>query len=104
MKRLQPSDMKQFKLLGIPWFRRKEYAPAIAIMADRDQLYPTYEEWLPIAQARLKQLQAQNRRCKKVFLEVAPFEAFCEEQGIARDAHARALYAVAVASGRVKQG
>ena len=79
--------------LGVPWFRRQDYAHCLDVMDDRDRLPPTFEAWEAEAQRRFAELQAFGCTLERVTVDPDDFVSFCRVEGLRHDGMALKAFA-----------
>ena len=88
-----------FQLAGtpFPWFDRESYPRALAIMADRDLMPPTYDRWLRQAQRVLEKARREGERPIRAHINPEQFLDWCSDNNMLPDSVARLAYAGFVA-------
>jgi hypothetical protein len=85
--------MSQVRAVGIPWYRREDYAGVLAMMEDADVLPDTWEDWFKIA----KNIRDQKRRegfiVEQVTIDPSNFKSWCTARGLHVNAEARMAFA-----------
>ena len=89
---------------AIVWYRREDYPAILAIMADRQNLSPTYDEWLRRAEQSVKDIEARGYCAMKVHLDPAEFAEYCRAHMLHIDAAARSQYVNSIARKRMAGG
>lgn len=85
-------------VVGLVWYRLEDYADALAIMEDRDQLPATYSLWRMKAEQAEKEQQRLGRVTVRAYINPAEFAAWCKALGLNVNAEIRNRFAVLVAS------
>jgi len=80
-------------VVGLPWYRKGDYARLRASFADGARLHERYPEWSAAARATEAHLVAQGHRVVRVEIEPEEFAAWCSACNVAPDAEARMRYA-----------
>jgi hypothetical protein len=83
--------------VGLPWYRRSDYAALLALFTDPDKLPTTYDEWLSHAESVERQLRTAGLAVVRVWIRPGPFEVWCKQQGLLPDQRARLSFANEVA-------
>lgn len=86
--------------IGLPWYSRTDYPDILAMMEDRHNLAPTYDQWLMAAQNNEQVGQQAGLEIVRVRIEPGPFARWCEEKGLAPGSAARTAYVSERVSGR----
>jgi hypothetical protein len=79
-------------VVGVAWYRLKQWQRLRAISTDADNLEDTYEEWLRQAEQKVAELNALGLFVEKVDVDVEQLIAWCNERGLELDGHARSTY------------
>ena len=80
--------------MGFAWYRPEQWQRVRDISTDADNLEETYEEWLRLAEQKLKQLSASNMRVEKIDIDSEQLVLWCNERGLEINGQARSRYAV----------
>jgi len=80
-------------VVGFAWYRPEQWQRVRDISADADALEDSYEEWLRLAEAKLKELGSSGLHVKKVDVDSEQLILWCNEQGLEVNSQARARYA-----------
>ncbi len=92
--RLFPADDRMnISVVGVPWYRKGDYARLRALFVDGARLHETYGGWLVPARATEAHLVAQGHRVVRVEIEPEEFVAWCSAHDVAPDVEARIGYA-----------
>lgn len=81
------------QVIGIPWYRREEYAAIRSIMADAHVLPATFDVWLAKAEQVRDGLLSQGGIAVEAHIDPERFPGWCRGRGLHVDAHARTEYA-----------
>ena len=79
--------------VGMVWYARDNYARILEVMEDRDQLAPTYDQWLQSFKQIESFVRAQGGRPVHVEIEPDKFIAWCALRNQKVDANARKDFA-----------
>ncbi|WP_066120293.1 hypothetical protein [Blastomonas sp. CCH2-A2] len=79
--------------VGIPWYRRDDYPRILQIMADSDELSPTYDEWEKRAQFKERDVIASGLTPYRAYIEPDKFRAWCVMRGRELNADSRIMFA-----------
>ena len=77
----------------IAWYHRKEYKKLRALFADGRDLPLTFDQWLKKAKRIFKDAESQGHTVVKVYIEIVPFQAWCNKRGLNIDKYAREKFA-----------
>lgn len=80
-------------VVGMPWYRKADYARLRASFADGARLHETYAEWSAAARETEAHLAAQGHRVVRVEVDPEEFVAWCSTRDVVPDAEARMRYA-----------
>lgn len=80
-----------------PWFDQESYPRALAIMADRDLMPPTYDRWLSQSQRVLEKARREGQRPIRAHIDPEQFLDWCDDNNMLPDSVARLAYAGFVA-------
>ena len=78
---------------ALPWYRRSDYAALLKLFSDSDEMPATYDAWLDGAQRTEMQLQKAGVGVTRIWIQPAPFAAWCQERNISPDQWARLTFA-----------
>jgi hypothetical protein len=90
------------RALGIPWYRREDYPRILEIMADREVLPPTFNEWRKRASQVEGGAKAQGMIVVRAVIDPDKFSDWCRARGLDIDARARTSFANDLAASGVK--
>ena len=90
--------------MGVPWYRRQDYARILEVMEDAHLLPPTFDKWLYRAEQALKQAVDRGVLPVKAYIDPDQFVAWCRDRGLNVDAAARMQFAAAVAHAHYAEG
>jgi hypothetical protein len=79
--------------VGIPWYRREDFAELRALFTDGHKLHATYEGWLAAAEEGERRIKADGTLTVRANLRPEEFAAWCNAKGIPLDSKARMEYA-----------
>ncbi|WP_119388744.1 hypothetical protein [Taklimakanibacter lacteus] len=80
-------------IIGIPWFKRKDWVALKAIFADAHALHDTYEEWRSSVRKVEHRMREEGHLIERIDLEPESFVQWCALRGLRTDAKARASFA-----------
>lgn len=83
----------QVRVVGIPWYARKDYARVFAVMDDIHLLPDTWEEWFKAAKNLRDGLRKEGVIVEQVHLDPDSFAAWCAARRLNVDAKARTAFA-----------
>jgi hypothetical protein len=87
-------ESEEETIVGIAWYRSKQWRRVRDISTDGDDLAETYEEWLRFAEEKLAELAADGVRVEKVDIDSEELIGWCNERGREIDRYARSAYTV----------
>jgi hypothetical protein len=90
----------QARSIGLPWYSREDYPGILAVMEDRHNFAPTYDQWLMAAENNESVGQQAGLTVVRVMIEPGSFARWCEDKGLTPGSAARAAYASELASAR----
>jgi hypothetical protein len=85
--------------VALCWYSRSQYAAILSIMADKERLPPSFDEWRSDALRLERQLEGRFE-VRRVPLNPNEFLDWCRKAGVSPDAFARDRYANEGASRR----
>ncbi|MET0429310.1 MAG: hypothetical protein ABW026_12530 [Microvirga sp.] len=92
-------DDPPVRRIGLPWYRREDYAPLRDAMADAHILASTYEGWLAAALNNETVARQAGLDVVRVVIDPDVFAGWCAARGRAADAGARVDYVREAAAG-----
>jgi hypothetical protein len=90
---LRADDLMKISVVGVPWYRKGDYAQLRALFTDGGRLHETYAGWFAAARATEAHLVAQGHRIVRVEIEPEEFVMWCSAHDVAPNAEARMRYA-----------
>lgn len=91
-------------IVGIPWYRRKDWDALLKVFDDSHALHDTYRQWRRSAQRFEKLLLRHGHEVERVYIDPETFPEWCRSQGRKVDAEARSAYAVEVVQQKQQEG
>lgn len=89
-------------VVGIAWYRLKDYERVMEVMADGASFPKTHASWLLKAMRMERELKRQGSVPVRIQIDPALFERWCAQRGLAPDSEARNRFvADAIAQQRV---
>jgi hypothetical protein len=79
--------------LALAWYSEEDYQDILEMMADRDDLPETYQEWLDLSLAMENELFRQGRQVVRIMIQPKQFASWCAIQGLKPNGGARAQFA-----------
>src|SRR5687767_7882637 len=79
-------------VVGIAWYRPKQWQRVREISADADDLHDSYLEWLQSAEETLKELRSRGLRVEKVDVHSEELILWCNERDLEINGEARSRY------------
>ena len=89
-------------IVGVCWYRRKDYDRLKAMFKDGDILPHTYDDWHRKVMELHDQLLADGYTVEKAYIDVETFPGWCLTRGMEMDANARTAYGVQYAAKKHK--
>ena len=87
-----PRGPEEEVVVGIAWYRSKQWQRVRDISTDADDLEDTYDDWLRLAEQKLAELTAAGVRVEKVDVDSEELIVWCNERGLEINGHARSSY------------
>lgn len=81
------------RVVGMVWYRRKDYEAVRAIMVDSEDLPDTYDKWFYQADKTAKQLKRHGLMVERVYINPQEFPEWCKAKGMPLNASARSAFA-----------
>ena len=88
-KRKRKADDTAGSRIGVAWYRREQWDHLLEISSDRDELEDTYDEWVAVAERRVKELGQHVYMLCKVDVDVEELVSWCNSQNRPVDGTAR---------------
>ena len=82
-------------VFGVGWYRAEQWPLLLAVSVDRDELEPTYAEWLDVAESSLASLRMAGLDPVKIDVDVEEMIAWCSEKAKPLNANARVQFITA---------
>lgn len=83
----------RFLGIGIPWYRRADYERIREIMAQRDPVPDSFDEWETQAKRVETHYQRGGQTVVRVYIDPQNFVAWCALRNLHIDAEARMAFA-----------
>jgi len=85
--------------IGLPWYEASTFGQCMALMADRQRLFQSYETWLQAALITERNCKAEGKTVVRAIIEPEAFKAWCAHHrpGLDINAEARIQFASMVA-------
>lgn len=83
---------KEEVILGLGWYKENQWDLLLSTAVDKDDLEPTYAEWLDGAIKGIEKLSKSGIQCVQIPVDVAEMIAWCKERGYPFDGSSRAVY------------
>lgn len=77
------------RAVGIPWYRREDYARVRKLFKDGDQFPATFDHWLKAAEKTKQVYEADGYIVLKAYIDPSTFPVWCKTRGLDIDANAR---------------
>ncbi len=84
---------KEYRLLGIAWYRPEQYEMMRALSVDADKMATTYEAWLANVNKTVVDMRRAGMVGRRVDVELGELIAWCSQRGLPLDGAARSTYA-----------
>ena len=84
--------MKQKAVLGVGWYREDQWDLLLSTAVDKDDLEPTYAEWLDGATKGIEKLSNSDFQCVKIPIDVEEMNTWFKENGHPFAGESRVLY------------
>lgn len=85
--------MSLIRVIGLPWYRREDYATLLMLFSDPDKLPGTYDAWLERAESTERQFQNAGFGVARIWIHPLPFATWCKERNVSPDQRARMTFA-----------
>ena len=79
-------------IVGIAWYRKDQWSTLCAICSDPEVLEETHDEWLQVAEARVRDLVESGYVVEKVAVDLDDLTRWCVDRGDPINASARSQY------------
>ncbi len=93
-KRKRKADDAASTRIGVAWYRREQWDRLLEISSDRDELEDTYDEWVAMAEKRVKELGQHGYMHRKVDVDVEELVSWCNTQNRPVDGTARTEFVI----------
>ena len=80
-------------VVGFAWYRPEQWQRVRDISSDAPALEDSYEEWLSLAEQKLKELSSSGMRVEKVDVHSEQLILWCNERHLEVNAQARSRFA-----------
>jgi hypothetical protein len=88
-----PKNTPDKIVVGFAWYRPEQWQRVRDISSDTGALEDSYEEWLSLAEQKLKELSSSGLQVEKVDVHSEQLILWCNERGLEVNAQARSRYA-----------
>jgi len=78
--------------IALPWYDREDYPTIRNMMTDRQNLAPTYEQWLAAAENNENVGRQAGLEIDRIRIEPSSFARWCAAEGVEPDSAARMRY------------
>ena len=92
--RMRKADDTSSSRIGVAWYRREQWERLLEISSDREELEDTYDEWLAMAERRMKELARHGYMLRKVDIDVEELVSWCNSQNRPVDGTARTEFVI----------
>ena len=93
-KRKRKADDTASSHIGVAWYRREQWDRLLEISSDRDELEDTYDEWVAMAEKRVKELGQHGYMLRKVDVDVEELVSWCNSLNRPVDGTARTEFVI----------
>lgn len=84
------------RTIGLPWFRKEDFAALRRIFVDGGNMHDTWEEWLESSEKLEAAIKAQRGTVERVYIDPATFPAWCKANGASADSKGRQTFVASV--------
>lgn len=88
---------------GVPWCRSKDYDRLLTIFEDSAAFPRTYNEWIDVAEAKIRYFEQMGKHVLKVPIDPIDFPRWCAANGHKTDAKGRIAYVAKMLREMAKQ-
>ncbi len=93
MKRKKNTNQEEGKpILGVGWYKENQWALLLKHSVDRENLEPTYAEWLEGISEGIENLSKSGLQVVKIPIDVEEMIKWCKESEYPFDGESRATY------------
>ncbi|UCH96619.1 MAG: hypothetical protein JSV88_07150 [Candidatus Aminicenantes bacterium] len=78
--------------IGLAWYRPEQWDLLLKMSVDSDELEPTYEEWLKMAEQRFQEMRQAGIQVEKIDVDMIEMVEWCASENIPLDGEARSGY------------
>ena len=89
-------------IVGVSWFRRKDYGRLKAMFKDGDKMPKVYDDWHPKVIELHHQLSANGFIVEKAYIDPETFPGWCLIRGMEMDVEAGIAYGIEYAAKKLK--
>ena len=79
-------------ILGIGWYREDQWDLLLKYAVDKEDLEPTYTEWLEGVTERMEEFSKSGIQCEKIPVDVEEIVQWCRDRGYPFDGASRSVY------------
>jgi hypothetical protein len=79
-------------ILGIGWYKENQWDLLLRHAVDKENLEPTYADWLEGISAGIEEFSKSQIHCVKIHIDVAEIIKWCKDNGYPFDGASRAVY------------
>jgi hypothetical protein len=94
------SDPLEPRIVGVPWCREEDYDTFRNMVVDPDNLRPTWNEFVAVAEETEEFQKAEGRIVERVDIDPHAFQRWCQTHGCRIDTHAMRRFAYRIAVSR----
>lgn len=79
-------------VVGVGYYRRKDWERLLATATDREKLEDTYDEWLEVFYKTVKNMRSAGITPRKVCFTLDELLDYCKNEGLKNNAEARSRF------------
>ncbi len=87
-------DPRDYRAIGLPWFRKEDYPALLIAFEDRNDRASTWEQWEKIAEEAEESYKAQGLIVERVYIDPDTFPDWCSKNGFRVDSDATVKFAL----------
>ena len=87
------TDDRPMSGIGLPWYRREDYAEITQVMEGSAKYPPRFDAWLIAAEKVLARYEKKGIVVHKVLIDPKTFPAWCRARGLRINSTARMVFA-----------
>jgi hypothetical protein len=83
---------KEKSILGIGWYKENQWDLLLRHAVDKEDLEPTYADWLEGISASIAEISNSQIQCVKIHVDVEEMIKWCKDNDYPFDGASRAVY------------